>query len=872
MKTLLYVILLFYGFNGFAQQILSPNLVEENDTLKRIKLNGKVGLIHKNGKVILEPKYTNVLIDQLGILFFENGLQGYLPNGAEKAIPANYKKIVQVYSFFAGRTENETMDLYHGTELIASDLDPWLSETDILLETGLVIVRRDEKTGLMNEKGEIVVPIEYSSIGQIPSFKYNLSPDISVDYILNLDQTDYFYSPESNGFLTFEAKHLLAKADGSLITDSVFSLYWTVNPETNTISLNHGKKMATLYSDFRVEYSPYESEEDFQEWKLCATGKEVILFNRFREPIDSFAEVQIPHKMSWIANEEGEMTSYTETLFEEFVYVVKPIGEDNRTAIYDLKNEKLVSNWEKSITYQGKGINPSGTTVWIFKDETEKFAFSISTNGKSSPFEYQDIYHAGQQFYGFKKEGEAAYTLCELIGDTAFVERAQIEKSFGSYNYVGMNTPSVREIDPQLMNGFKDDFGNYYTYKLGDAREDPAFRAPLALFKNTKGKLGFISWNGKVVDLNADTLFQNKTVGTLIEYRYGDLWGAADMSWGSVFKADQNAPGFFYMLDGLALIYRLNENEKHYVDHKGRIFYSVNTERYISKKGKFKGSEIYSDFEDASNKKTEAIPYKYTEIAQTWNGIDFLAKGTNKKWGVISAYADTLFPFKYDELRFGISKENTLPVEFPYRDYDEQCFTRIGELHGVLSLNLRKEIPAVYNQVSYVPNAAFIVRKNHGSGVYDYNLNEKISPVFDEVFIASSQSEKYFLRAKKNNKWYNAEFFEGKVPDQVSFLQVPAFDLVINETGFIKTASGYEARDFNNVLIQKDAVMTDYLDENQFKLVDGKIFLLDLKGKSIYPEGLTNIVILEDGRVISAENGTTYSYAAWKKSKVIYPE
>lgn len=873
MKVLLHFILILVSFGSFGQNVLAPGLQEENDTLKRIKSNGKVGLVHKNGKVVLETKYNNVLIDPLGILFFENGLHGYLPYGTDKAIPANYKEIVRVRSFFAARTENGTMDLYRGTELIASDLDPGLSETDVLSETGLIIVRKDDKAGIINESGEIVVPFEYSLVERLTTFKYELPGQISVDYILILDQTDYFYSPESGGSLPFgESRNLLAKADGSLITDSVFSMYWPVNPELNTVSLRHGKKMAVLHNDFRVEYSPYESEEEFLEWKFCATGKETIIFNRFYKAIASFTEVQIPNKMAWIYHEGGEMTSYTETLYEDFVYVVKQVGEEYQTAIYDLKNEKLVSNWEKSITYLGKGINPSGTTVWIFKDETEKQAFSISTTGKSSPFEYQDIYHAGHQFYAFKKEGETTYTLCELVGDSVFAERVQIEKSFGSYNYVGPDTKSVQEFDPQLINGFKDEFGNYYTFKLGNTREDPAFRAPITLFKNAKGKLGFISWNGKVVDLNADTLFQNKLIATLIEYRSGDLWGAADMSWGSVFKADQPAPEFFNMLEGLGLIYRLNENENYYLDHVGRRFYSINTERGISKKGRFKGSEMYSDFDDSYNKKTEVIPYKYTEILQTWNGVHFLAKGTNKKWGVISAYADTLFPFKYDELRFWISEENTNPVEFPYRDYDEQCFTRIGDFHGILSLNLRKEIPAVYNQVSYVPNAAFIVRKNNRSGVYDYNLNEKIKPVFDEVFIAYSQYEKYILRAKKENKWYNMEFFEGKIPDQTTFLQAPAFDLVINETGFVKTADGYEARDFNNGLLQKNAVMTDYLDDNQFRLVDGKIFLLDLKGKNLYPEGLTNIVILEDGRVISAENGVTYSYATWKKHREIYKD
>jgi hypothetical protein len=874
MKQFLILFFILPGFYGYCQDLVPAKSTHEDDTLKQIFLKGKVGLVHQNGKQILEPKYTGVRVEPLGIRFYDDELQGFLPHGQQVPIPANYKEILQVYGYFEGRTENGTIDLYYGTELIASDLDTEPLESDVLLESNLIVIRKDEKVGIIDQKGIIIVPMEYFAIDRIPSFSYTLNDHRPVNYILVLDKSDYFFSAESIGFLPLGEYVLqIAKADGSLISDSVFTEVSTINPEKNEISLKLSKRLAVLDNQFKITYSPYKEVTEFLEWKFCATGKEKLILNRYNEVVDSFADVQIPYKLSWIRNEADlETTYYDEVLFADFVYVLKPDGENYLTAIYDLRNQKVVSNFQKSLTFFRRGINPSGSTVWIYKDETGLMAFGLSTTGKSSAFEYQDIYQASQQFYAFKKAGETNYTLCELIGDSVFVERIPIEKTFGSLNYVGINTSSFMEYDPDLGGGFVDDFGNYYSYSTkSEAAIVSPFEIPFTIFRNASGKLGFISWGGKVVDLNADTLFQSSKSVNLIEYSSGGLWGAAHAMWGSAAKADQQGPGYFDVLEDLAFIYRLSENETHYVDEKGRVFYSTNTERTISKKGKHKGSEQYSDFGETGNEKFVVIPYAYSEILQTWSGVHFLAKGKNKKWGVITAFNDTLFPFRYDELKF-TTKEQPFPLEFPYSsNYDEICYTRNGEFHGVLGLNRRKEIPPVYDRVEYVPNAAFVVNKAGKFGVYDYFLNERIQPVFDELFIASSRIGVYVLRARKGSKWYNVEFFEGKIPNQTEFLQMPAFELVINETGFVKMANGYEARDMNNLPI-KGKTIADYLDPEQFRLIDGKIFIIDLKGKILYPEGLTNILILEDGRVISGENGVVYEYSTFQKNKQIFME
>lgn len=855
MKTSICVLVMFLTFHCLSQ-----------DSLRFIK-NGKVGLMHRDGRIILEPKYTDFTIEADGIRLIDADLQGYLPNGSKKEIPLEYTDVSLNQHYFEAKKPGGTVDLYVGSELIASDLDCGLQMTDMLPAKNWIIIRKEEKSGIIDQKGTIILPMEYSGIEAVSSFQYWLNDSLLVDYMLVLDKSEYFYSPEAEGFMRFgEPVWYLAKADGKLITDSIFTEV-SYNPELDELSLRCNNKMAFMNKEFQIDYLPYERITDFMEWKFCSTVEQTILFNRFNIAIDTFQQVIIPERSVVYTNpEDYEVPYYNETLYEDFVYVTKSSGDTTLMAIYDLKNQKLVSNWEQEVTFVRKGKSTSGAIVWIYWNGSGKLAYRISTAEKSSPYEYQQIFPVNNRFYALRKEGNPFYMLCELVQDSVFVERIEMDKAFGSFNYTGENTLSVEEYDADLLRGFVDEFGNYYSYSTGSESENsPVLVTPFTLFKNVYGKLGFISWNGKVVDLNADTLFQSSRSSTLIEYRVGNLWGAAEVAFGSYFKPDQAETNRFHLFEDVSLIYRLSEDEKSYVDSKERLFYSTNIERTISKNGKWKGTKVYSEFED---KEDIAIPFVYLEILPAWNNIDYLAKNPNKKWGILSAFNDTVFPFQYDKLEF--AKINDPNDFFPYRDFDQQCLTTIGKFQGLLSLNLRKEIPAVYDRVTYVPEAAFIVVKKRKFGVYDYNLDEKIKPVFDELFIAASLSGVYILRAKKENKWYNLEFFEGKVPDQTTLLQAISCDFVINELGFVKKKNGYEVVNLmDGSMVQKEGDITNYLSEKPLQVIDGKIYIFSSKGKLLYPEGLTNVVFHEDGRVISTVNGVTYSYSLLKKDKKI---
>nr|WP_294861807.1 hypothetical protein [uncultured Fluviicola sp.] len=880
MKTSFYFILLIISFHTFSQDGELVASKDASDTVKRIFANGKVGLVHANGRQILEPKYTELRMEAHGIRLYDNDLQGYLPKGSKKIIPVKYKGLSPNNVYFEAQTENGTIDLYFGSELIASDLDGGPGRDDILPTNDLIIIRKEEKAGIIDQKGTIIVPMEYAAITSVPSFVYILKDSILFNYILVLDKSDYFFSAESEGFLLLGDPVLyLAKGDGTLITDSVFNDV-SQDTEMSLISLKHRQKMASMNNRFEIEYLPYESITEFMEWKLCATGEEIIIFNRFDVAIDTFQGVSIPLKANSIVDEDGfEMTSYDGVIYKDFVYAEKTDGESVLVALYDLRNQKIVSDWGEKITFKDRWKNPSGAIVWVYTigGETKpgNLAYRISTADKGSDFTYEEIVHLTGSFYGLKKPGDSFFSMCELVQDSMFREVTRIEGAFGSLNYLGSNTPNLWEYDSESV-GYLDDYGNYYAYSEdSEQSESHPFYTPFTIFKKTNGKLGFISWNGKVVDLDADTLFQSNNSGTLIEYRVGDLWGAAEIAWGSVIKPSRVDSGKFYLLEEVSKIYYFGDNDKQYVGSDGGVFYSINPERTISKKGKLKGSEVYADFESENGEtmQTVAIPFSYLELLPTWNPVYFLAQNVSKKWGIISAFNDTLFPFNYDKLEFRYDKtDNKIQLLFPYRDYDQQCATRIGKFQGLLSLNLRKEIPAVYDKIEYIASAAFLVWKEGKMGVYDYNLNERIKPIFDEIFIAASVSGIYILRALKDGFWYNMEFYEGQVPDQTTLLQAIPCDFVINEFGYVRKGSTYEIINLMDGSKEEKMALPDLLlDSKHFRLTDGKIYIVDSKGKQMYPDGLTNMVVQED-EAISVENGVMYSYSLLKKEKKIVTE
>jgi hypothetical protein len=362
MKTSFFIIALFLGFNGLGQDSI------------RVFVNGKVGLNHADGRLILEPIYTDFKIEAPGIRLFDNDLEGYLPKGSEQEIPANYKSISPNNVYFEAQKEGGAIDLYFGSELIATDLDTRIQSTDILLEMDLVIIRRDEKAGIINQKGTIIVPLEYPSIEQVPSFTYILNDSILFNYILVLDKSEYFYSPESEGFLRYgESVLYLAKGDGTLVSDSIFNEV-SSDPEMNRISLKHDKKIAFMNDQFQIDYLPYEYMIDFMDWKICSTGEKTVVFNRFGVALDTFDSVILPTKTVYEAfNEEGlvAMSYHDEPIFEGFVYVTKNSGDYQQLAIYDLKNQKVVSRWGKEVTFVGKGTTSSGAIVWVYENGEE---------------------------------------------------------------------------------------------------------------------------------------------------------------------------------------------------------------------------------------------------------------------------------------------------------------------------------------------------------------------------------------------------------------------------------------------------------------------------------------------------------------------
>lgn len=136
-----------YGYNEVSNVFANQKLVLENMLI--VNKNGKHGVIDVEGNVILEPKYENIL---------------YLPYIGDFLVKSNGK-----VGIMSKNNETKIQIMYDNIEVM--DVD-----------TGLYVVRKDNKYGVIDSKGNIKIHIENNEIGMnISRFEQN---DIKNKYIL----------------------------------------------------------------------------------------------------------------------------------------------------------------------------------------------------------------------------------------------------------------------------------------------------------------------------------------------------------------------------------------------------------------------------------------------------------------------------------------------------------------------------------------------------------------------------------------------------------------------------------------------------------------------------------------------------------------
>ncbi len=140
-----------------------------SDKLFTIHLDERCGLVDKNGKVIIEPKYRKINAfndDILKVKDYTTGLWALVDTNDRLICPFKYTIIGNYQRGLAVVVDGKSKKLgcidETGTEMIPLIYD---SLSLVLIFDNLYCVKKEKKWGFINDKGEVIVDFQYDVIG-----------------------------------------------------------------------------------------------------------------------------------------------------------------------------------------------------------------------------------------------------------------------------------------------------------------------------------------------------------------------------------------------------------------------------------------------------------------------------------------------------------------------------------------------------------------------------------------------------------------------------------------------------------------------------------------------------------------------------------
>lgn len=183
------------GYNSLDNNFVNKKALA-SDMIVAKNENGLVGIITPEGKEIAGPRYTNVqwLETTEEFLVENNDKYGIISELGQSKISMNYDSIklldkdsglyiVKSNDKYGVINKSERQILYAEFDEIGVDKNQYPSlrdENQYLFFDSIIPVERDEKWGLYNINGEIILPVEYDSIGCVVSSQQTKSSNNAI--------------------------------------------------------------------------------------------------------------------------------------------------------------------------------------------------------------------------------------------------------------------------------------------------------------------------------------------------------------------------------------------------------------------------------------------------------------------------------------------------------------------------------------------------------------------------------------------------------------------------------------------------------------------------------------------------------------------
>ena len=260
-----------YGLISFDGTEVTPVQYDEITVIPtitnsfKVKQNEKYGIIDEDGKTVIEPQYAD--IDILGdnnksgfIVKADNGKYGIVDYSNTQILPVNYEGIEKVYG------NNMYTVIVNGEQIIVNKngenviTKGFIKVKQILSsqENAFVYTRSNNKCGIMDMTGKVLVNPQYDSIEETETGIFIASKDgkYGIININNEEKVPFEYSS-----ITFNKKAAIYVAESSNYNAKILDNNLQTRLEGILIELNENKEYIKLRIGDDYKYYNFKFEE-----------------------------------------------------------------------------------------------------------------------------------------------------------------------------------------------------------------------------------------------------------------------------------------------------------------------------------------------------------------------------------------------------------------------------------------------------------------------------------------------------------------------------------------------------------------------------------------------------------------------------------
>lgn len=806
-------------------------------------VNGKMGLLKTDGSYKVKPLYDTLIEQYNGVEVIVSGKKGWISNDWEDQIPAEYLLFSVAYDYISAKKANAGYDLYWRGKLLKTGLEYAVAYGDVHVDAKQVTVWVNGKKGVLDQAGNWIIEPVYSNVTYhyMGSFFDDHLTATPAFYVLDSTEYQYFDDMHEVWEQYGAAKLFLAKTTGELISKSPVEYIEELhngNGNVDHIRLQLNGKLAYLESDYSITETPYVNIEKYFNWQLLNDGEKIHLVDYRKKEVAVFDRVTVPETGIPVYDEYGEPTGeYAEVEYKPYLEVMKLIDGIENWAVYELEEQKIITGWttqHHAITYF-----PQDGYNRLYVD----YRYGVDTT-------LCDYYIAGSK--RAMDDYSHRWVTPSVNGWIIVQNNLQNESVL---LHVSREKGPVEILRAPYMELSTNRYETTYTESEVEGYFDPipvyTFKEHFIFYKGTNGKSGLVTINNKVFPAIYDTIVQNESLPNIVDVQVNDKWGSIDFQNGNAVQPvyDQRL-SFIHNYDADLTFATF---DTHYLTSAGQLFYSLNPELIPFKsKGKH-GRLSYNDIADDESK-VVTIPavYKSVQTLDIYNR--FIAKGKNGLYGIINQLNDTIVPFEYTsfgEPQFIGAVETTI---FP---------ATIGKKTGYVNPITGAVIPSIYDRITILMDsqgfeAGIQAIGNGKTGFYSLMLEPVLPVEYDALYVTGSLYESVQVRAQREGKWNVAFVPYFHTINEYDLQILPAYDLVVDYNGYVKTPDGYDLYDAALNTRTKSAVTTIELPlfdgETQLYIENGKIGTMTTDQTVALPPNLTSVVKLDGDTIISVKD------------------